>query len=350
MSRDPEGERMSELRRDPLSDRWVVIAPERGRRPPAELAWPDQARDPKNPFAGGMEASTPPEIMALRPPGSAPNTPGWEVRVIPNRLPALVVEGVLEPTMVGPHDRLRGIGAHEVIVETPDWRLELADLPEEQIDRILRVWHERIRDLRRDWRLRYQLIYRNQGYAAGRLVPHAHSLLLATPHIPEEVKRRLRHARAWYQRKERSLFADLIAFEQQQAERVIAETPHHIALCPYASPTPFCVLLLPLRACHDSTLMSDAERLDLARLLRDVVRRLRTALDDPAYQLALYNAPSMVPRPGRREDYATLGEDYRWHLEIAPRLAPAVASEALAGIAVNPVAPEEAAAFLRDGV
>lgn len=340
---------MSELRRDPIRDLWVVIAPERGRRPPG-AAWIDEPpRLPENPFAGGMEASTPGEILAYRPAGGAANTPGWTVRVVPNRIPALSVDGVPAPAAVGPYDRLNGIGAHEVIIETPDHEADLADLPPEQVELVIRAWHDRIRDLRRDWRLRYQLILRQYGAAAGMLVAHAHSQLIATPHIPEPVRARLVAARDYHTRHERCLFADVIEFEQRAGERLVAETAHHLAFCPYASRAPFEVMVLPLRQCHDSTLMSEAERLDLARLLIDLLRRLRAALDNPAYQMALINAPSTVPRPGLQNRWESLVDDFRWQLELVPRLAPQPAAEYLAGLAVNPVAPEEAAAFLRDG-
>lgn len=339
---------MSELRKDPVLERWVVIAPERGRFPwPIEPA-PSPPPGTLSPFVEGQEDKTPPELWAVRAPGTPPNAPGWDVRVVPNRFPALKVEGNLEPAPVGIFDRLNGIGAHELIIEAPRADVDLCDLPVAHIAQVLLAYVERIRDLRRDLRLRYHTVFRNKGVAAGATVAHPLSQLVALPTIPPLPMAKLRAARRHYQAKERCLFADVIHQELDLGQRLVLATEHFVAFAPYASRVPFELSLFPLRQCHDVTLLTEAERLALAGVLKDVLLRLRTALGDPAYSFALFTAPNPIPRPGRSDSWGSLEHDYRWHLEILPRLAPACGFDAATGCTINPVAPEEAAAFLRE--
>jgi UDPglucose--hexose-1-phosphate uridylyltransferase len=338
---------MSELRKDPLVERWVIIAPERGRFPWPLTPEPAPPPDAVSPFAEGQEAHTPPEIWAVRAPGTPPNSPGWDVRVVPNRFPALQVEGQLDGQAEGIFDAVAGIGAHEVIVEAPRADVDLCDLPAPHLALVLLAYIERIRDLRRDLRLRYVAVFRNKGRAAGATVNHPLSQLVALPTIPPLPMAKLRSAREHYRRKERSIFSDIIRQEEAHGERVVLQTEHFIVLAPYASRSPFELVIYPRRQCHDLTLISDAERLDLAEVLGNVLRRLRVALNDPPYNYMLFTSPNAIPRPGRADWWSSLEVDYRWHLEIVPRLTAAGGFSAASGCYLNPVAPEEAAAFLR---
>lgn len=339
---------MPELRKDPLLERWVIIAAERGRRPSPAGLLEDLPLMPNNPFTAGNEAKTPPEVFAIRRAGTAPNTPGWDVRVVPNRFPALQVEGDTDPRALGMFDLMNGVGAHEVIIETPRHDLDLCDLPPKQVEKVITAYVERTRDLRRDLRLRYHMIFRNKGLAAGATIRHPHSQLIATPIIPSLPKAKLAAAREHYRRKERSVFGDLLQQERAAGERVVIETAHFVVLTPYASRFPFELVVYPLRQCHDLTLITDEERADFAALLVTVLNKLRRALDDPPYNLMLFNAPNAIPRPGRADDWGTLALDYRWHLEIVPRLQHLAGFEWGTGFHINPVAPEEAATFLRE--
>ncbi len=339
---------MPELRKDPLVDRWVIIAAERGRRPTPE---PDDLEPaPNNPFTPGHEDRTPPEVFAIRPPGSAPNTPGWSVRVVPNRFPALQVEGQTAPAADGLYDRLNGIGAHEVIIESPRHDVDLCDLSADHVGLVLTAYGERIRDLRRDFRMRYHMVFRNKGRRAGATIRHPHSQLIGTPVIPPVPKAKLAAAREYYRQKERCLFADLIDQERRSGARVVLETAHHLVLAPYASRLPFELVVYPLRQCHDFVELADDEQADLAELLIGVLGKLRDALADPPYQMMLCNAPNTTARLGRPDYWGTLAYDWRWHLEIVPRLEVTAGFETATGLYINPVAPEEAAAYLRDGV
>src|SRR5262245_53516426 len=235
---------MTELRHDPLSRRWVIIAGERANRPnDFELIVRPLARPDPCPFCEGNEELTPPEIAARRGPGSHPDGPGWRVRVVPNRYPALAIEGRPDRRGVGVYDRMHGIGAHEVIVESPDHGLELADQPREHAVRIVRVWRDRLVDLMRDTRFKYVLIFKNCGAAAGATLSHPHGQIIATPVTPREVAIELEASRAHHDLKERCMYCDLLQQELEDARRIVSVNEDFVAFTPYASRFPFEVAL-----------------------------------------------------------------------------------------------------------
>src|SRR2546428_3628291 len=202
---------MPELRKDPVVGRWVIISTERGRRPSDFNGSGPPSTNPKIcPFDVGNEDKTPPEVLAYREPGTAPNAPGWTVRVVPNKFPALQIEGGLDRRGEGLYDRMNGVGAHEVIIEGPDHATELADLPAEHIAQVLQAYRERILDLSKDTRLRYVLIFKNHGQQAGATLEHTHSQLIATPIIPRVLQEELEGARRYYELKERCVFCDIV--------------------------------------------------------------------------------------------------------------------------------------------
>jgi UDPglucose--hexose-1-phosphate uridylyltransferase len=224
---------MPELRKEPFSGRWVVFSPERKQRPQEFPVFPL----PKtlNAFLGGHEELTPPEVFAVRAAGTLPNKPGWRVRVVPNRFPALRIEGDLNPEAVGFYDKINGIGAHEVIIETPLAEPSLESLPVDHIADVLKAYRARTLDLMRDTRFRYILIFKNQGPLAGASLSHAHSQLIALPITPLAVKQKLQTCRKYYEDKERCLFEDLLRQEQKEGTRVVYENNGFAVFCPYAS-------------------------------------------------------------------------------------------------------------------
>jgi galactose-1-phosphate uridylyltransferase (family 1) len=255
-----KGPTVSELRYCPIKHRWSIIAPERGQRPSETV--PTDVRDPiaaeDDPFARGNEAQTAPEIFRLPKGDDAP----WQVRVFANSFPALRVEGEVDREAVGLNDTVTGIGAHEVIVETPESNRELADLEVDEIQLVLEAYRARLLDLRHDVRLRYVLIFKNKGREAGASVDHAHSQLIATPIIPTAVVTELNSCREHYSRRERCLFCDLIRQEQRLAERICLQTDHYIAMAPFAASMPFETWILPKEHRHDFALSSDDELQD----------------------------------------------------------------------------------------
>src|SRR5436309_9428638 len=202
-----DGKNMPELRKDPVTGRWVIISTDRQKRP-NDFVFERAAAIGKDgcPFCPGHESLTPPEVMAYRQNGSAPNTPGWDIRVVPNKFPALQVEGTLDREGEGMFDRMNGIGAHEVIIETPDHDRSLAAMSELEIERVLWAYRERILDLKQDRRLRHILVFKNQGAAAGATLEHTHSQLIALPIVPDFLRDEIEGARRHFAVKQRCVF------------------------------------------------------------------------------------------------------------------------------------------------
>ena len=341
------GSTVSELRYCAVKHHWTIIAPERKHRPGegvlSDTTEPTAVED--DPFAAGNEAQTQPEIFRI--PAEADGTP-WQVRVFANSFPALRVEGEVVREAVGLNDTVSGVGAHEVIVETPEPGLELADLQVEEIQLVLEAYRARLLDLRRDLRLRYVLIFKNKGREAGASVRHAHSQLIATPIIPTAVVNELNSCREHFTRRERCLFCDLIGQEQRLAERICLETERYIAMAPFAASTQFETWILPKEHHHDFALSSNDELQGMAVILRDFLRRVRTLLDDPPYNLVLHTAPNVHPRPGRPDYWSTIEHDFHWHFEFAPRSNRLAGFEWGSGYSINPTPPEEAARLLNE--
>jgi UDPglucose--hexose-1-phosphate uridylyltransferase len=341
---------MSELRFDPIRRRWSIIATERRFRPHEfKRPGPEPPGDVATcPFEYGNEGATPPEILALGHTARQPNAPNWQVRVVPNKFPALRVEGELIREGVGMFDRVNGIGAHEVIIETPDHARTTADMTAEEIFLVLKAWRERLVDLRRDIRIRYVLLFKNQGRDAGASLYHPHSQLIATPIIPTAVVEELNVAREHWAHKERCIFCDFIQQERALGDRIALETDRFVLIEPFASSFPFETWLLPKQHSHDFAHCADPLLEDLARLVRDFLRRIRALLDDPPYNFILHTAPSPHPRPGQPSYWSTIQYDYHWHIEFIPRITRIAGFEWGSGYAINPTAPEEAARFLRE--
>lgn len=342
---------MPELRKDPISDRWVIISTERGRRPSdfGTLSVAEEAAEVKFcPFCEGNEAKTPAEIVAWRKASSLPNTAGWDVRVIPNKFPALIIEGEVNRTGMGIFDMMSGIGAHEVIVETCKHNQNIPDLPDEHVEKILWAYKQRILDLEKDRRFRYILVFKNYGTAAGASLSHPHSQLIATPITPRYVKLELANSRDYFQEKERCIFCDMIRQELGAGERLVYENEFFVAFAPFASRFPFEVWLMPRRHEYGFQQLPDEERIQMARCLKDILMRLRKTLNDPPYNYVLHTAPNPVPRPGKPDYWGTIAYDYHWHIEVIPRLTKQAGFEWGSGLYINPTAPEEAAKYLRE--
>lgn len=339
---------MPELRKDPIIGRWIVFSPDRLHRPMnylfnAQLPDCDPASDP---FAEGHEAYTPPEVFAIREPHTKPNTPGWKVRVVPNRFPALRIEGDLNKEAVGFYDQMNGIGAHEVVIETPKSGVMLADLDLASITNVLKAYRARMLDLAHDSRFRYIFVFKNVGALAGASLQHAHSQIIALPVTPIVVKEKLQSAAQYFKAKDRSIFEDILRNELKAKERIVFENAGFGVFCPFASRVAFEMCLMPKQQKADFTAAGDHELFLLAEALKTVLQALNRSLNHPHYNIILHTAPLRRKRPGYWE---TLDFDFRWHLEILPRMAGIAGFELGTGFYINPVLPEDAAAFLRTG-
>jgi UDPglucose--hexose-1-phosphate uridylyltransferase len=327
---------MPELRKDPVVGRWVIISTERARRPT------DFQRDPVRPrgtscvFCEGHEDKTPPEILAGRG-GSAVNGPGWTYRVIPNKFPALRIEGDLEPTGEGLFDRMNGVGAHEVVIETPDHRGSLATMSPDAVADVLLAYRDRLIDLKKDPRFEYVLVFKNHGEAAGASLEHPHSQLIATPIIPIMVTEELEGSGRYWQMKERCVWCDIVRQERRERRRLILEEHGFVALAPFAPRFPFETWILPTQHRSAFEELEVDELRGLAVLLGEFLRRLNATLNEPPFNFMLHTAPLREP-----------GLDYfHWHLEIIPKLANVAGFEWGSGFFINPMPPEAAAEGLR---
>ncbi|MCX7911023.1 MAG: galactose-1-phosphate uridylyltransferase, partial [Endomicrobia bacterium] len=283
---------MREFRRDPIVGRWVIISSERAHRPFA-FSKTEREEDPPNtcPFCWGNEKFTPPEIVAIREPHSPKDTSGWSIRVIPNKYPALKVEGELIKSADGIYDKITGIGAHEVIIETPQHNFDLYQMSKTNVENILKIYRDRILDLKKDIRFEYILIFKNCGKQAGATLTHPHSQLIALPMIPIIIKQELIGAENYFSHKERCIYCDIINEELNKNLRVISENEDFIAICPYASRFPFEIWILPKR--HDPMYedIQDKEISNLASILQLINKKLNLALEKPPYNYILHTSP-----------------------------------------------------------
>ncbi len=330
---------MPELRKDPILERWVIISTERQKRPTDFFI---EERVEKTggfcPFCEGNEDKTPHEIFAIRNNSSTPDNPGWSLRVVPNRFPVLTIEGDLGREGAGMYDKMNGIGAHEVIIESPDHEETLSNMSAHRFADVLRAYRERISDLKRDTRLRYVLIFKNHGFSAGASLEHSHSQLIALPIVPKRVKEEIEGCKKHFEFKERCIYCDIIRQETSDRARIVAENAHFVALCPFAPKSPFETWILPKAhsCCYEK--IPDNMLEPLGQLFSETLRRLGKVLGNSPYNFILHTAP--LNRGNM--------DHYHWHFEIMPKLTRTAGFEWGSGFYINPTSPEEAADFLRE--
>lgn len=329
---------MPDLRKDPIVGRWVIIATDRAKRP-QDFHTHEHSRIPGFcPFCQNQEEKTPPEILAYREPHSRPNNPGWRVRVVPNKFPALQVEGALDKRGDGIYDLMNGVGAHEVIIECPHHETSMARLSVDNIREVLWVYRDRLVDLKRDPRLVHGLIFKNVGALGGASLEHSHSQLIVTPVVPISVWEEMTGALEFYNYRGRCIYCDMIQQELATNSRIVLDTPSFVAFCPFASRFPFETWVLPKQhSSHYENIPRQGVE-EMGTVLKTILSKLEQALDDPPYNYIIHTSPfdtKEVPH-------------YHWHLEIIPRLTRIAGFEWGSGFYINPVLPEKAAAFLRE--
>ncbi len=331
---------MSELRRDPLLRRWVIIAPERRvdliTRPRSH---PPVAQETPCPFCPGNEHLNPQEIYVDRVQRSEQNPGGWAIRITPDRKPLLRIEGPLERRGIGMFDLMSATGAHELVTDTPDHEAHWADFDLAQMERLLRSYLVRYRDLRNDRRFRHAVIMKNYGAPWSRY-PHQHSHIVAMPFVPRRIDDEFIGAREYYELKERCVLCDALHEEEKRRERIVADNDEFVALVPFASGFPFEIWVLPRRHMHDFGALESRDLPKLAVIFQEMMSKLRTTLQDPHFSLALHSGPLNGERT----------EEFHWHWELIPHLSGEIGMEWATGVYFNPVAPEDAAACLREGV
>ena len=329
------------LRFDVTTNDWVIFAPRRSLRPTDFQATtrpaPVETTNPC-PFCVGNEQLTPPEVFAIRDSGG-PNTPGWKVRVTPNKFPALRIE---EDYHRGEEGRLfrhmGGCGAHEVIIESPSHNVALAQQPVEQVRLILWTLQQRYIDLLRDPRFQTIVIFKNHGEQAGTSLSHPHCQLIAASVVPHMLRHKLSVAAQYFDRTGECVYCAMIEDELAAKVRLVAANEHFVALAPYASQVPFETWILPRRRQSSFRWLDPSLLRPLAEILKDVLGRLHVGLHDPDFNMTIDTVP-------RGEEQ---GEYFLWHIQILPRLTQRAGFEMGSGMSINPVLPEEAAALLRE--
>ena len=317
-------ENPSELRRDLFTERAVWYIPGRIGRPSdwVPLAQPKENEERECPFCPGHEGETPPEIWALRPRGGEPNTPGWRIRVIPNKYP-------ISET-------------HELIVETPRHGADLPDLSLEHLMHVVEVYRERLTALSEDPRWEYVSLFKNHGRGAGATRIHPHSQVVGLPLVPPLMEEELRCARRFYEQQQRCLYCETLRDELERGERVVFRNAEVAVWCPYASRMSFECWIVPLQHAADFRTLMPPQGEALAEALRKALGALRRVWPSPrpfSYNFYLHTAPTQ-PAPN-------VEREYHWHFEILPRLGRLAGLEWGTELYANPVPPEVAAERLR---
>jgi len=325
---------MPHLRRDPVTGTWVIISPERQKRPLflQRINGTDTITPTDCPFCPGNEAMTPLELLAVRRNGGSANGPGWDLRVVPNKYPALRVEGEISRSGEGIYDRMTGVGAHEVFIDTPDHGKTVLDLSNEEWEQLFLAAQSRFLDLKKDIRLQTILFFKNSGAAAGATLAHSHSQLLAMPVTPPRLAAKLAGALTHHQQKQRCIYCDILQFEKREKNRVLIENSAYIAFAPYASRFPFELTVFPQAHRESFEHGTAAEIHLLADTMHSLLQRIGKALGPVDLHFILHNAPFQAePFP-----------HFHWHIECWPVLGRIGGFEWGSGVAINPISPEEA--------
>jgi UDPglucose--hexose-1-phosphate uridylyltransferase len=334
---------MAAYRKDPLVERWVIIAPDRAGRPHEFVETESVRRGGLCPFCAGSESETTPEIDAVREAGTAKNGPGWRVRAVGNKFPFLdKAEGGAGKGEVPSGGPLRflsnqAVGKHEVLIESPTHVTRSGELSVEQLTDVLRLYRSRLAELRRESGIRYVQIFKNVGEAGGASIEHLHSQLAALTIVPAAVAEEHAASLAYHAEQGRCAYCDLIAAELAAEVRIVEQTPSYVVACPYASRFSYEMQLLPRRHAADFDGLSDADLGELAAVLRRTLLRVESFGARPAYNVVLHT-----------DSFDSFGpEHYHWHMEVLPRGSKQAGFEWATGVFVNAVAPEAAATALR---
>jgi UDPglucose--hexose-1-phosphate uridylyltransferase len=319
-----------ELRKDPITRSWVVTGHREQAAAPTDVC-------PLCAVNIQME-----KALLRLPSDGAP-----QVTVIPHLDPLYRIEGELGRSAEGLYDKMRAVGAHEIIVETPNHARKLTELSDEEIERVLQAYGARIFDLKKDPRFKYVTVFKNSGPLSGEDWTHSHSQLIATTFVPRRILYELRAARQFFQEKDRCVFCDIVRQEMKQGARVVDSQGDYVAFCPYASRVPFEVWVMARKHNHlFETPRPGANRRNLATLLGRILRRLQQV--SVAYHMVVHTAPSVLQTKGELSDYwRTIADDYHWHFEILPIVETRSKSYSIKEVYFNTMLPEQAADRLR---
>ncbi len=330
---------MSELRLNPATGEWVIIAAERGGRPHdfAHLGRSRRKLPPLVegcPFCPGNEGMTPNALLEL----PSESSGRWQVRAFPNKYPALGTGSASGAKSEGPlFAAVTGEGAHEVLVETPVHNRFPADRDDGEMALLVQAYQQRYLALQSHRSTKYVLIFKNHGEGAGTSIEHPHSQIIAAPVVPEKEQRRCQIACERYDRTGRCLYCDIVNEELRLASRVVYHDDQFVVLHPFAAARPAETWIIPLRHQPSFGQVDEQDLRGLASVLLQTLQQLRTAFGDPDFNYAIHTAPK------DEEDRPY----YHWHLQLIPRMTKAAGLELGSGMYVNVAAPEDTAEAMR---
>lgn len=328
---------VSEFRKDLITGRCIIISTDRAKRPqPLSESFSSDLES--CPFCPGNENQTPPEVLAYRDPKTEANAPGWKIRVVSNKYPAVVAGEPQTPVSGRLYESSAALGIHEVIIEAPDHVPDVAALDKAQIAAVLRAYRDRILELKKDGRWRYVLIYKNQGGPAGATLEHCHSQLVALSTVPKQVVEEIDRARGYFDSIGHCPYCDIVQQEQSERKRWVFESDHFIVICPYASRFPYETWILPKFHSPFFESTGNDQYGEMARCLKETLLRLNRRLTNPFLNYIIHSTPL--------DGFAADCHD--WRLEILPKLVQVAGFEWGSGSFINPVAPEDAARLLRE--
>jgi UDPglucose--hexose-1-phosphate uridylyltransferase len=327
-----------QLRKDPVLKQWVIISPERGKRPSDFKKVEQPIDDPKDcPFCEGNEHKTPDETLCFRSAGTPANTRGWWVRIISDQTPILSPEGDSGREGIGMFDAMNSIGIHEVVVETPDHRTTLQDATANQVREVIWAYKQRLLEIKKNPRFKHFMVVKNSGKGVSNF-SHSHSHIVATPIIPKRIEEELEGAREYFHYHDRCLFCDIVRQESKEASRVVYEDSQFIVFCPFAARFPFEMEITPKTHMPFFEMIENDMVSNLAKALQTALKRMQTLLPGQPYNFVLHTSPCS-------DSYKDF---YHWHIEIIPKLTKVAGFEWGSGFYINPTPPEDAARMLRE--
>jgi len=340
---------MPELRQNPISKDWVIIAPERRKRPhqfrhhtvQEKIPEPDREEKDKCPFCPGNEEICGKAVLAYYEEPEKDAQSQWTLRVVQNKFPALVEGEKTSRITEGDGNffiKMNGVGYHEVVIEHPEHFQTIATMPCQSVERILSSYIERYQTLIKKPTVELVTIFRNNGPGAGTSLRHPHSQIIASPIIPIHIRHVVEEAVRYFDTMGRCIYCTMIEQEKMLGKRIISETEHFVAFAPFFSRSPFETWILPKKHRASFGKISPNEKKDLARILIDILQRLYHGLDDPDYNYMIHSAPY-------QEDPA---DYYHWHIQILPKLYKVAGFELGSGIYLNSANPEENAKYLKE--
>jgi UDPglucose--hexose-1-phosphate uridylyltransferase len=326
---------MSEFRFNRVTGDWVIIATERARRPEDYIIRMNRRDMPSHvdtcPFCVGNEDQS--ETIFVEPPEGT-----WGVRLIKNRLPALVpsLEHRVDGGMM--EKRMTGVGYHEILIGHPEHNRYLYEQSTDEVRQVWSALRRRYVEISNDERVSLVVIYQNHGTSAGASLEHPIWQIMATPVLPNDVRHRTQDARQFFDENGYCLFCGMIEDELKHGVRIVNRSPHFISFVPFAAISPFHVWVMPTRHAPDFGQVTDDELTDLATHIRRVIRKIYFGLDDPDYNLVVRSVL----------DRSSDARSFHWYVSIIPRVSQPAGFELGSGMFINASIPEKSAEFLRN--